>query len=358
MRRSTRRTGCLLGVAVLGLTLLTVLFFTLYVREPSPERVAAWLPTSWDTERARASWLANRHLIDEISPVWYQIDASGNGSINRYGGACDAALVAEAHAGGTLVLPLINNAYNGSFDPAPVSTVLHDPALRAAHVAVLVNEVIACGYDGIDVDYESLDGVADREVFSLLIEELAAALHAQGRLLSVAVHPKTAEPGSWAGPQAQDWARIGAAADRLRVMTYGYHWQGSGPGPIAPLFWIEDVASFASRQVEPHKVYLGVHLYALDWSEGGATARTWEGVQELATATGAQRQWSDSAGWWQPVAEPWLVYAEGGVQHEVWYADGESVAARASVARRYGLGGVALWRLGGEDPASWTALSN
>lgn len=358
MRRSARRTGCLLGVAILGLSLLTALFFAAYAPQPvTPLRVAAWMPTSWDGERARASWLANRYLIDEISPVWYQLGAGGDGSLVRYSGACDAALVAEAHESGALILPLVNNAYGGVFDAAPVSAVLHDPALRAAHVAALVDEVIACGYDGIDIDYESLDGMGDREVFSLFVEELAAALHAQGRLLAVTVHPKTAEPGEWAGPQAQDWARIGAAADRVRVMTYGYHWQGSGPGPIAPLFWMEDVARFARRQVEPRKVYLGLHLYALDWSAGGATARTWEGVQALAAVHEAERQWVDHQGW-QRIAEPRLTYAADGVEHEVWYADGTSVAVRLSMARRYGLGGVVFWRLGGEDPACWTALSN
>jgi spore germination protein len=358
MRRSARRTGCLLGVAILGLSLLTALFFAAYTPEPRPLRVAAWMPTSWDAERARASWLANRHLIDELSPVWYQVGAAGDGSLVRYSGACDVTLITEAHDSGALVLPLVNNAYGGVFDPALVSAVLHDPALRAAHITALVDEMLACGYDGIDIDYESLGGMADREAFSLFVEELAAALHAQGRLLAVTVHPKTAEPGNWAGPQAQDWARIGAAADRLRVMAYGYHWEGSGPGPIAPLFWMEDVVRFARRQVEPHKVYLGLHLYALDWSAAGTTARTWEGVQPLAAAPGAERQWVDQQGWRQTVAEPRLIYTADGVQHEVWYADGTSIAVRLSMVRRYGLGGVAFWRLGGEDPACWTALSN
>ena len=27
--------------------------------------------------------------------------------------------------------------------------------------------------------------------------------------------------------------------DRFRIMTYDYHWSGSDPGPIAPLWWME-----------------------------------------------------------------------------------------------------------------------
>jgi len=357
--RKALRTGCLLTIALAGLTLLTALY-AVQVRSTSPplNRVAAWMPTSWDAARARASWEAHRDQIQELSPVWYQLDAEADGSINRYGGACDSVLVEEAHTSGTLVIPLINNYYAGiGFDPSPVSTVVHSPTLRAAHIAALVSETLACGYDGIDIDYESLNGLDDREPFSLFVEELAQALHEEGKLLSVTVHPKTAEPGTWAGPRAQDWSRIGAAADRFRVMTYGYHWRTSPPGPIAPLFWMRDVAEFAIGEVGPHKVYLGIHFYGLDWGDGGATSLEWEGVQDLIAATGAQRRWEEVDAEGRHVAEPWFTYTVGSVQHEVWYADGESVAARLSLVREYGLGGVVLWRLGGEDPANWAFIA-
>ena len=354
MRRQT-----LLALAMFAcLISLIVLYLTRDGPAPSLDRVAVWMPSSWDSSRARASWEANHAHIQEISPVWYQLDPSGDGSIIAYAGARDGGLVAEAHADGVLVIPLINNHYEGTgFDAAPVSTMLHDPARRTAHVQVLVNEILVHDYDGIDIDYESLSGSEDREPFSLFVEELAAALDAHGKLLSVAIHPKTAEPGPWSGPQAQDWARIGAAADRFRVMTYAYHWSESDPGPIAPLWWMEDVIDLTTTTVPPAKVYVGIHLYGHDWSGSTATSLTWESVQQIIEAHGATRQWQEAEGWRQPVAEPWFIYTDdAGQQHEVWYADGESVAARIELVSRYGLGGIAMWRLGGEDPAIWSAI--
>ena len=50
---------------------------------------------------------------------------------------------------------------------------------------------------------------------------------------------------------------------------------------------------------------------------------------------------------------PHFTYTVDGVQHDVWYENGRSAAAKFSLARQYGLGGVELWRLGGEDPAVW-----
>jgi len=350
----------LLYIALLACLLSLLLLYLDQDAAPPPlNRVAAWMPSSWDGGRARASWEASRAYIQELSPVWYQLDPSGDGSILPYAGARDSTLVEEAHAQSALVIPLVNNCYgNSGFDPAPASAMLHDPARRAAHVNALVSEVLNYGYDGIDVDYESLNGSADRDGFSLFIEELAATLHAHGKLLSVAVHPKTSEPGSWDGPQAQDWARIGAAADRFRVMTYGYHWATSEPGPIAPLWWMEDVMEFATSVVLPSRVYVGLHFYGHDWVGTSSNSVVWEDVQALVTARGVTPQWRTASGWNRAVSEPWFAYTDdAGRAHEVWYADQISVAARLRLVQQYGLGGIAVWRLGGEDPANWSAIA-
>jgi spore germination protein YaaH len=354
----------LLLIAVFACLFSLLLFYLMQVRRLSPpppplNRVAAWMPSSWDGARARASWEANRAHIDELSPVWYQLDASGDGSINAYAGARDAALIEQVRAQGVLVIPLINNAYSGTgFDAAPVSTVIHDPARCNAHVNALVDEVLTHGYDGIDIDYESLNGATDRDAFSKFVEDLAVALHAHGKLLCVTVHPKTDGPGTWGGPQAQNWQRIGAAADRFRVMTYGYHWETSGPGPIAPLWWMEDVMAHATAVVPSEKVYVGIHLYGHDWADSSASSLTWESARQLITTHSVTPQWQETESRQRKVAEPWFTYTDGqGKRHEVWYADGDSVAARLELVRAYGLGGIAIWRLGGEDPAIWPAVA-
>jgi spore germination protein YaaH len=333
--------------------------FTSTIQQPSLDRVAAWMPSSWDGDRAQVSWEANQAHIHEISPVWYYLHPNGDGSIVPYAGARNAGWVEQAHTQGALVIPLINNYYEGvGVDATPVSTVIHDPVRRAAHVNQLVDEVSAYGYDGIDIDYESLGGSRDREPFSQFIRELAAALHARDKLLVVTVHPKTHEPGPWNGPEAQDWERIGAVVDRLRVMTYAYHGCSSGAGPIAPVWWIDEVMYHASSVVPSRKVYVGIHFYGHDWSESSCTSLTWETAQQRLYTYATVRQWQDSAGWHRDVAEPWFSYNdEMGQRHTVWYADGASVHARLGLVEKYNLGGVAIWRLGGEDPVAWQHIA-
>ena len=115
-----------------------------------------------------------------------------------------------------------------------------------------MNLAAAGGYDGIDLDYENLRA-SDRAAFTSFVQHLAGALHAQGKLLTVNVYAKTSEPGTWDGPQAQDWWAIGQAADQVRIMTYEYSWSTSPPGPIAPVNWVNDVIGYATSQIPPGK---------------------------------------------------------------------------------------------------------
>jgi spore germination protein YaaH len=206
------------------------------------------------------------------------------------------------------------------------------------------------GFDGLDIDYESL-AAEDRAPFTLFIEELAAALHAQGRILSIAVHAKTDDAGTWGGPAAQDWARLGAAADEFKIMTYDYHWSTSEAGPIAPLAWVDAVLTYAATVVPPAKTWLGVHFYGYDWVGSTAEDLVWEQASQRAERSGAAIQ-RDQPG------EAWFTYDDG--RHTVYFADAQALAERLAfvAARHPELAGVAIWRLGGEDPENWEVLKD
>ncbi len=52
-----------------------------------------------------------------------------------------------------------------------------------------------------------------------------------------------------------------------------------------------------------------------------------------------------------------FAYEEDGEQHTVWMVDAAATWNQLSAARALGVGSVALWRLGSEDPGVWSALS-
>jgi spore germination protein YaaH len=288
-----------------------------------------------------ATLLANREVIGEVNFFWYELAADG--SIR--GSAQNQTAVRTAQEAGMRVLPSIMNGFSAE----RVHAVVSDPERRSQHVEEIIALVLANGFDGIDIDYESLDP-ADREDFSLFIEELASGLHAEGKLLSIAVHPKTDDEGSWGGPAAQDWARLGAAVDEFKIMTYDYHWSTSEAGPIAPIDWTDQVLDYAATVVPPQKTYLGIHFYGYDWLGKSAKALTWMEVQTVLRRhePAVQRDESEEAR---------FTYDAGG-ERTVYFADAQSVQAklRATFAQHPDLAGIAIWRLGGEDPRVWRVI--
>jgi spore germination protein len=302
--------------------------------------VSIWAPVAGFLEQQTIQ--QNADLLDEINFFWYTLGAGG--SID--GGIMAAEAVQAARDAGLRVVPSI---VNGGFDAQRVSLVVNDPARRTQHIQDILALIDANGYDGIDIDYESLNP-ADRDPFSLFIEELAAALHAEGKWLSIAVHAKTDDAGAWSGAAAQDWARLGAAVDAFKIMTYDFHNGASEAGPIAPLDWVDAVLSYAATVVPPEKTWMGIPVYGYNWTGSAAQSLNWRKAMQLAEQQGAQPQRDPASG------ELWFSFSDG--QHTVWFNDGETMAGRlALLAEKHPtVAGIAIWPLGGEDPANWTAI--
>lgn len=338
--------------------------------EPAPI-VAAWMPW-WDAGRVQGSFAAHKETLAEISPVWYFVQADG--SLGLRPGARDPALVQAARDAGVLIVPSISSAG----DSARVSALLNDPVRRQAHTTALLAEVLLYGLDGVDIDYEFLPH-QDREVFTLFVTGLAAALHAQGKRLTLAAQAKTFDAWEWDGVGALDYAALGAVVDELRLMAYGWCWSsgcvgGPPPGPIAPLHWQEQVIAYTLARVPASRVMLGVHLYGYDWpatpaaplsvpasrsprpiapAAAAGEALIWPEVAQRIAAYQPALQWWEVDGQGRAVAEPWFTYGDG---HAVVYANGESVAKRWQLIQSYGLRGVVFWYAGAEDPDIWTKL--
>lgn len=308
--------------------------------------VAPWLPVSWDQAAALASYQAHAGSIDDIMPFQYELNASANGSLLALA-PVDAGLIGQMHANGHLIFPTITN----QFDPARVSTIINSASLRQTHIQAILAQINAWGFDGIDIDYESLYA-SDRDAFTAFMTELAGALHGQGKRVSIAVHPKTSEPGTWNGPQAQDYAALGRVVDRFRIMVYDYHWSTSTAGPLAPLAWAEDVLTFASSVVDPALIWLGAPFYGYDWIGSSGEAVTWTEAMARLAANGATLQWQNADGSGH-VKEPWFSYGA----HQVWFHNGLATRHRLRLADAYDIAGLAFWRLGNEDPAAWSWIS-
>lgn len=318
-------------------------------RPPSPPtprhfQVSAWVPY-WDRARVRASFTAHAAGLNEVNFFWYEVQSDG--SLTAFPGAEDTALLALARVHNLRVLPTIMN----DFDGPRVAALLAGEESRATHVRTIVALVEHMDYDGLDVDYEALPAGA-RDDFTAFIEALAEALHTRGKLLSVTVHPKTDDQGTWDGPRAQDWPRLGAAVDEFKVMIGDYHWSTSPPGPISPLDWVDDVLTYAEQTVPPGKIWMGLPFYGYNWVEQKGKGLVWATADELIRQHHPTTHRDLSSG------ELYFSYATGEEQHTVYVPDAKAIALKVRRARQSHpeIAGIAIWRLGGESPEHWAAI--
>ena len=144
---------------VLAAVLLSTLFGGLiYLRSPSQSLVVASVPY-WNIDYGTTSVLSNRHTFSEMSPWIYGLNSSGQ-IVPQYAAAQAAtvdAQLARLRAARIPLVPTLANVVQGKWVYQPVITdILHNPRLRAQHVAAIVALVQRQDYAGIDIDYEDL----------------------------------------------------------------------------------------------------------------------------------------------------------------------------------------------------------
>ena len=317
---------------------------------PKTARVVVASLPYWSISQDTDAVLANRNDINEVSPWIYGL--GGHGQIILDSGIDAASLQADLsrlRARGLPVVPTLANVdAQGNWAYAAVASVLHSPALARRQVAGIVALVDGHHYAGIDLDYENLRA-GDRQAFTAFVTGLAAALHAKGKILSVALFAKASDAGYAPRNVAQDYAAIGRAADQVRLMGYDYHWETSPPGPVAPIGWIRDVISYAKTQIPASKIILGIPEYGYDWSGGFGTGISWLQALQLSRQYHAQAHYDASS------QSPWFTYADPSRhRHTVWFENAESTQAKLDVAE--GIGGVYLWMYSDPDPGTWSVL--
>ncbi len=286
---------------------------------------------------------AHARSIGIVYPTYFQC-ASGSGALT---GAADPALTQYARSQRMAVMPRFNCQ-----EGATVHAILTEPNARAATLARLAAIAGEAQYAGIDVDFEN-DGAADRQAMTAFVAALAERVHALHKKLSVVVDGVGEDDASRSTGFYDDRALV-QLADTVFVLAWGAHWQGSTPGPIAPLASASATASYLSSLPDSSRFVLGAPMYGLDWPDGGgpaheATAYQYANVLALAHAQHAHVARDGESG------ELTFSYTDAaGVPHEVWCMDATSVIALLAIARAHGLQ-TGVWRLGEEDQALWSS---
>lgn len=312
-------------------------------QSPATGPLQAFLLTS--SPDSFADLQAHTGAIGAVYPTYFACSVSSGALV----GASNPAIDAYAAAHGLVEMPRYTCQAG-----AAVHRILTQPALRAQTLTQLATLAASPSYAGLNLDLEN-DGPADRGALSLFVQALARRLHAEHRRLAVDVVGVTGEPIPRPAAGFYNDRALSANADTVFVMAWGAHWEGSGPGPIAPLSFVRGVARYVSSLPYARRFVLGVPMYGLDWPTPGAhlrraSASQYAGMLALAQSVGATPVRDPSSG------ELTFSYVRAGVTHRVWYMDAHAILERIAIARSYGLP-AGVWRLGEEDQALWSSPS-
>ncbi len=309
---------------------------------PSRKRVQAFLLTS--SPDSLRDLEAHAGSMGVVYPTWFDCRIPSG----RIVGGASSSIASYASTRHIALMPRFNCQ-----DDATVRRILTDPSLRAATLTRLTSIGTAGLVRGVCLDLEN-DGAEDREALSSFVAALAARLHARHRRLAVVVDGVERENARISTGFYDDRA-LSAVADTVFVLAWGTHWEGSPPGPIASLGYVEGVARYVASLPNASRFVLGAPMYGLDWSgEGGpssmAKAYQYDEVLALQRSVGATPHRDPATG------EMNFTYESEGVVHHVWYLDAHSVVQILRVGRKDGLG-VGLWRLGREDQRLWSSAT-
>jgi len=292
-------------------------------------------------DAGKKSFLANPDYFDAIHPKWGTLNADGTVKLLPPF-VDDADIMSTAKSHSVKVIPLI--------DADDVSFIRNVMANPAQHAAVITDLVVKHGWDGVELDYEHLWSAADRAPYVALVKAVAASLHAQGKVLTLALPAMDADHKD----AAYDYAQFQDDVDVMHLMAYDFHYYGGDHiGPLAPKGWVNDVVNRVKSLGHPEKYTLGLANYGIagGWYTNAkdAASRCAGGAHSMATDHMA----SCPMGHQDAGLAPHCTTSQG----DVWFEDVASMSEKAQLAKDAGFGGVGYWTMGDEMDGFFTAMS-
>jgi peptidoglycan-N-acetylglucosamine deacetylase len=227
----------------------------------------------------------------------------------------------------------------GYFEIDNVVRITSNKALRKVFINSLVKQLKKYNLRGINLDINNLPN-RNNDQYRAFQEDLYNTLHPLGFLVTQNVIPDD---------DRYDLRHLQRFNDYIFVMAMDQHTEESNAGDISHQHWVEEQLDRVCEIVPSEKVILTIAGGGVDWPEN--SIGTSIGYQ--AAVSIAQQYQSKVV--YDPVSAN-LHYTYTGtdsLQHTVYFVDAAANFNVMRMADDWDTGGVALWRLGAEDPRLW-----
>ncbi len=294
--------------------------------------------------RDKASWVSLQRHADQLThvcPQWIfiknencELELRNQSEVEELAAAHDLKLV-----------PLLTNFYEGWRDDLMETLIVGPKDTQDAFIHSAISMVKTHHYAGITVDFEEV-APEYSVAFNDFLVRFATGCHEEKIqfLLCVPVGLDS---------EVFDLDRLSEHVDYFVGMLYDENSPHDKPGPIASQPWFERWLKRLLEYGNPHQWIIGIGAFGCDWPVGGAVGKTIPFADAMATAAGASLphlQYSKKD------LNPTYSYEENWMPHTVWFLDALTACNQARTALNADTAGLAVYRLGMEDPSLWNAL--
>ena len=233
----------------------------------------------------------------------------------------------------------INNV-SGGYDSKDVERIIKSKKLRTQFIYSIAQNLARYKFQGVNLDLDDIKDINSKNYIAFE-NDLYKILHPLGYLVTQNVIPDD---------DKYQLERLQHVNDYLFVMAIDQHNDQSNAGDLSNRFWVEKILDVVCRRIPSEKVILTIAGGAYDWPES-SLGKSIGYQQAISTA-----QENKSKIIYDPNSSNlhYSYYDADSLEHTVYFTDAITNFNIIRMADDWDTGGVALWRLGSEDPRLWT----
>ena len=298
----------------------------------------SWDPDSTDSLRIYADKLTH------LCPDWLTF-APEVGTIKA---TVEESVIDLAKEERVVLMPLLRNLGEGdTWLAEAVEALINGPRERQERfIAHLIEQLHTMEAGGVVLDWQQIDP-SYRGNMSRFLATMADALHKERMELWLCV-------STGRDLKIYDLDTLSPHVDRFVAMLHDEHAEFDPPGPIASRDFFDGwLSTLVDGYGKPAQWVISLGAYGYDWTEGQESA---EQISFADAMSRAGRSAQTVFEFHRPSMNPHFVYEADNAVHTVWFLDALTFLNQLTQARTHQVGGVALNRLGTEDPAVWDVL--
>lgn len=282
--------------------------------------------------------------VNVIVPTWFTL-SSNDGD---YESLASRSYVDKAHEKGLQVWAMLDNFSKECSKNVQSEILLSKTATRQKLIADMMEEAENYGFDGFNLDFESLKPEAMPH-YVQFIREMSIACRERGLVLSVDNYVPSEYTADYNRKEQ------GIVADYVIIMGYDEHYAGGEKGSTASIEFVEKGITDTLLEVPKEKIINAVPFYTRLWTEeDGKTTSSALGIYKA-------KEWIKEndveLSWQEDLGQYYGEHKESETATEyLWMEEEKSLGLKMDLIRKYDLAGTAGWKLGLESPEIWDVI--